>query len=837
MLLNWIRALRWAVVDLRVIRVSFCSHDSRASYVANHICESARHRARDVSVPPPEATSRTPQASVWIAWAVIVIVFGSFGAFLGAGASARAAVQRTHASQQTAAVEISSTLNLAIQHEQDLTTSEDAFIVENPNASETRFINWVNDVQAFKRYPEIQSIALVSKVTRAQLAAFAARANVNNSESSLTHQTFAVTPAGKRPYYCLVDVEDARKGLAEIPIGLDLCKTTIGPPLLQAEDSGRSIYAPDQLGGAHSFAVGAAVYRGGVRPTTVQARRKDLIGWTGTQIIPDELLDVALAGHPNTAVAFHYQLSGSNVTFKDGVRPANAITRTTSLHNGWTVEVYFPAVATGVFGTLPSVVLFLGGILLSILIALFILVLGTSRSRAMHLVKERTDQLQHQALHDSLTGLPNRALILDRIDRMLARARREHHAVAALFLDLDNFKDINDTLGHRAGDQLLVSVGVRLLSAVRETDTVGRLGGDEFVVLAEGVSLEAGVDVVAERLLDVLATPFIIAASTTPLNVSASIGIAEGDRATPEELLQDADIALYQAKAHGKQRAVKFVKSMQDSVDYHRALEVDLRAALERGEFFLVYQPTVELSTGAFTGVEALLRWQHPDRGVVQPNDFIPALESSGQIIPVGAWVIHEACRQGALWQGRGHTFAVSVNISAKQLERDSLVSDVQEAITITGFDPHHLILELTETALMHDPGATLARMMLLKALGVRIAIDDFGTGYSSLAYLRQFPIDVLKIDRSFVSGIADSREAAALVHTLVQLGKVLGIETIAEGVETNHQRTQLETERVDTGQGFLFARPLSVEDLDKLLSDSAGKPEWLSSTRRGRDS
>jgi diguanylate cyclase (GGDEF)-like protein len=473
--------------------------------------------------------------------------------------------------------------------------------------------------------------------------------------------------------------------------------------------------------------------------------------------------------------------------------------------------------------------LFLGGVLLSLLLALLIYVLGTSRSSAMQLVKERTDQLQHQALHDSLTGLPNRALILDRIDRMLARARREHVEVAALFLDLDNFKDINDTLGHRAGDELLVSVGVRLQSAVRENDTVGRLGGDEFVVLADGISLEAGVDVVAARLLDVMATPFIISASMVPLNVSASIGIAEGDRATPEALLQDADIALYQAKAAGKQRAVKFVASMQESVDHHRRLEVDLRGALKDQQFFLMYQPTVDLATGGFTGVEALLRWRHPERGVVQPDDFIPALESSGLIIPVGAWVLHEACRQGALWQGRGHRFTVSVNISAKQLERDQLVTDVREAISMSGFAANELILELTETALMHDSGSTLSRLMLLKAIGVRVAIDDFGTGYSSLAYLRQFPIDILKIDRSFVSGIADSKESAALVHTLVQLGKVLGIETIAEGVETNDQRSRLETEHVDTGQGFLFARPLAVEDLDRLLLDSAGKPEWLS--------
>jgi diguanylate cyclase (GGDEF)-like protein len=789
------------------------------------------------NIPIPGRKATGTQGTTWIALAVIVIVFGSFGAFLGAGAAAHDDAQREHQAQQTATVEISSALNLAIQHEQDLTTSEVAFIVEHPNASETSFIRWVTDVQAFKRYPEIEAIAIVSKVSLAQLPAFAARANVNNAESHAVHQSFFVTPRGIRPYYCLVNVEHARKGLAQIPIGLDLCQTTLGPQLLQARDSGQSIYAPDQLGGATAFAVGAPVYRGGLRPSTLAGRRKNLLGWTGTEITPSKILDVALDGHPGVAVAFHYVGGGSSVTFKDGVRPKQAISRTISLHNGWHVQVFFPGITAGVFGDWQSSLLFGGGVLLSALIGLLILVLGTSRSRAMHLVRERTDQLQHQALHDSLTGLPNRALILDRIDRMLARARREHHEVAALFLDLDNFKDINDTLGHRAGDQLLVSVGVRLLSAVRETDTVGRLGGDEFVVLAEGISLEAGVDVVAERILDVLATPFIIAGSTAPLNVSASIGIAEGDRATPEELLQDADIALYQAKAAGKQRAIKFVKSMQESVDYHRALEVDLRSALEKSEFFLMYQPTVELSTGAFTGVEALLRWAQPERGVVQPNDFIPALESSGQIIPVGAWVIHEACRQGALWQSRGHTFAVSVNISPKQLERDSLVTDVQDAIAMTGFDPHHLILELTETALMHDSGVTLARMMLLKALGVRIAIDDFGTGYSSLAYLRQFPIDILKIDRSFVSGIGDSHELAALVHTLVQLGKVLGIETIAEGVETNNQRSQLETEQVDTGQGFLFARPLTVKDLDQLLNDSAGKPEWLSTTVRGSDS
>jgi diguanylate cyclase (GGDEF)-like protein len=418
-------------------------------------------------------------------------------------------------------------------------------------------------------------------------------------------------------------------------------------------------------------------------------------------------------------------------------------------------------------------------------------------------------ELRHQALHDALTGLPNRALILDRIGQMLARGRRQYSPVAVLFLDLDNFKDINDTLGHRAGDELLVAVGARLASAIREADTAGRLGGDEFVVLTEGASLAAGAGVVAERILDVMATPFEISGGGPPLQVNASIGYAEGDRATPEELLQDADIALYQAKAAGKRRAVKFAPSMQEEVDDHRNLEVDLDRALEAEQFFLVYQPTVDLQSGAFNGVEALLRWRHPHRGIVQPDDFIPALESSGLIIPVGAWVLHDACRQGAAWIRQGYRFTVSVNVSGRQLEEDRLINDVQEALLMSGFDPGMLILELTETE-----------------LGVRIAIDDFGTGYSSLGYLRQFPIDVLKIDRSFVSGIGDSAESAALVHTLVQLGKVLGIETVAEGVETTDQRTRLEEEQVDIGQGFLFARPLEVKDVDRLLKDSAGMPE-----------
>jgi diguanylate cyclase (GGDEF)-like protein len=528
------------------------------------------------------------------------------------------------------------------------------------------------------------------------------------------------------------------------------------------------------------------------------------------------------------AVAFTFGSGSSKVTFKAGSAPAGAMSTSVDLHNGWHVETFGAVDGSGVLGNANALALLLGGIGLSLLLGALIYVLGTSRSRALGLVSERTQELHHMALHDSLTELPNRVLILDRIEQMLARSRREHTPVAVLFLDLDNFKDINDTLGHAAGDQLLARVAARLVSAIRQEDTVGRLGGDEFVVLAEGASLAAGAEMVAERILEVMATPFEIAGSDAPLTVTVSIGIAEGRRATPDELLRDADVALYQAKAAGKRCVVVFAPAMQEAVADTRNLEMDLNVALESDQFFLLYQPTIDLPSGAFTGVEALIRWRHPTRGVILPDDFIPALEASGLIVPVGRWVLAEACRQGAAWHRQGHHITVSINVSAKQLARDQIVSDVYDALTSSGFEPAMCILELTETTLMHNVEDTVSRLTLLKALGVRMAIDDFGTGYSSLAYLRQFPIDVLKIDRSFVSGITDTTEAVALVHAMVQLGKALGLETVAEGVENDGQRTQLTAENVDTVQGFLFARPLDVEAVDRLLDI----PVALASTR-----
>jgi diguanylate cyclase (GGDEF)-like protein len=446
------------------------------------------------------------------------------------------------------------------------------------------------------------------------------------------------------------------------------------------------------------------------------------------------------------------------------------------------------------------------------------------RRRAHEELTRRQEELAFMATHDALTGLPNRTLILDRVEQMLVRARRNQTPVAALFVDLDNFKGINDTLGHGVGDQLLCAVAARLEGVVRDIDALGRLGGDEFVVVAEGMSLAAGPELIAERLLAALKPPFKLkGAENTRLVVTASVGVAMGDRATAEELLRDADIAMYRAKWEGKNGYVVFESSMQDVVQSRMELEMDLRDAFEKEEFFVVYQPTFDLREMVPTGMEALIRWRHPTRGIVQPDDFVPLLEETGLIVDVGAWVLREACRQGAEWHDAGHRVGVAVNVAARQLDRDEFVEEVRDTLHQTGLEPEALTLEITETTIMSNAEATAARLATIKELGVRVAIDDFGTGYSSLAYLQRFPVDALKIDRSFIARIRQDVDGETLIRTLVQLGKSLSIETLAEGIEQARELSLLQEESCDTGQGFLFARPLDADACQAFLENWSG--------------
>jgi diguanylate cyclase (GGDEF)-like protein/PAS domain S-box-containing protein len=448
-------------------------------------------------------------------------------------------------------------------------------------------------------------------------------------------------------------------------------------------------------------------------------------------------------------------------------------------------------------------------------------------SEALALVEEKSGELRYQALHDFLTDLPNRALILDRTEQMLTRARRQQIPVTALVVDLDHFKDINDSFGRVAGDELLKSVADRLRHALRPSDTIGRLSGDEFVVLAEGAFPGAGPALIAERLLNVLQEPFVLFSKegdpTTTL-ITASIGIATGERLHAEDLIRDADFALSQAKASGRNRYEVFISEMRNSMEGRLVLEADLKPALGAGEFFLEYQPTFNLVTMKTVGIEALLRWQHPNRGALAPLEFIASLEASGLILPVGRWILSEACRQCSLWHAAGMPLTLSVNVSALQLESDSFVTDVTDALGASGLPSSALVVEITESILMRDSEATIGRLKALKTVGVRIAIDDFGTGYSSLAYLRQFPVDILKIDQSFISATGDHDGGDALLHTLVQLGQELGLETVAEGIETVDQLHRLQRQQCNTGQGFLVARPMSAEAITSFVHSASSE-------------
>ena len=439
-------------------------------------------------------------------------------------------------------------------------------------------------------------------------------------------------------------------------------------------------------------------------------------------------------------------------------------------------------------------------------------------------ITERTAleaQLTHRAFHDPLTSLANRALFRDRVDHALARSRREKTSgVVVLFLDLDDFKAVNDTMGHDAGDQLLVAVATKLLNATRGSDTVARLGGDEFAILLENTRVDDEVVVVARRLLTSVSAPMFVGVRErrTQARVGTSIGIARA-RAddTADTLLRNADLAMYKAKKSGKSRFEFFHPDMQLEVAERIQLEADMRGALVLGtEFHLLYQPIVDLATRTIVGVESLARWSHPQRGVLAPASFMPLAEESGLIVPLGRWILRDACRQASRWQAvnGAQSLGVTINVAARQLRDASFPRDVEDALTDFGIDASTLTLDITESVIMSDIDSTLGTLFALKELGVRLAIDDFGTGHSSLSSLRQFPIDVLKIDKSFVDGVARGGQNSALARTVIALAETLGLRTVAEGIEHADQHDALSMLGCEWGQGFLFARPLPADQI-----------------------
>jgi diguanylate cyclase (GGDEF)-like protein len=462
-------------------------------------------------------------------------------------------------------------------------------------------------------------------------------------------------------------------------------------------------------------------------------------------------------------------------------------------------------------------------------------------------------ELYQQAFHDGLTGLANRSLLRDRVTHVLTRLGRvpeDAAGVALLLVDLDHFKTVNDSLGHATGDELLVAVARRLLSTTRGSDTVARLGGDEFALLLEDMAAPQNAELAAARVVSALRTPFLVNGKSVV--VSGSVGIASAvDADGPDALLRNADLALYVAKGQGRSRHVAFVPAMHAAALERLELEAALRETVAAtpggmlatseyavadadslatadslagsemaGTFYLVYQPVVDLATERVTSVEALLRWMHPTRGLIGPATFIPVAEETGLIVPIGRWVLREACRQAVAWESLGpHAqVVVNVNVSGRQLHEPCFVTDVRDALSASGLAPARLVLEVTESVMMRDRDVVLGRLRALKALGVRLALDDFGTGYSSLSVLREYPLDILKIDKSFVDGVGHGGDETLIAHAIVTLGTALSLTTVAEGIEDAAQLARLRTLGCRRGQGYLFDRPLSPEQVTARL-------------------
>lgn len=442
--------------------------------------------------------------------------------------------------------------------------------------------------------------------------------------------------------------------------------------------------------------------------------------------------------------------------------------------------------------------------------------------------KQAEARVQYMALHDSLTGLPNRVLLEDRLTQAIALARRSQMSVGVLMLDLDRFKNINDSFGHYVGDRLLEAVSVRLQACLRESDTIARLGGDEFVIGISMVTANQDVETVAQKVLTTLGEPFEIESHTLQISASVGISMYPANGENPEALLQFADAAMYEAKKNGRDIYCYFAPELTQATKRRRKLENDLHQACARGEFVLHYQPLVATDSGRVTGVEALLRWNHPDEGLISPNEFIPQLEELGLMPEVGEWVLRTACLQNAAWQKEGlPPIRVAVNVSAQQFYRGNIVDSVERALREAALEPRWLEIELTESLTLDCSETTIDIMKDLKRIGVTLSLDDFGTGWSSLSYLRKFPLDRIKIDRSFMRDIASEPAAEAVVRSILDLGNNLGLECVAEGVETRQQLEYLQKQMCAEMQGFLYSPAVTGAKCAALLR--SGKPGFSS--------
>jgi diguanylate cyclase (GGDEF)-like protein len=790
---------------------------------------------------------------VWGAVALVCVAGGAVGSVLAAGAVERSDADKARLASSLASAEVAATVKGSIQHEEDFVVSAATFFAGNPKASRAEFNAWAKWGMALRRYPELQKLTLVALVRSPELAAFEARVTghplrpvepevkllgTRSSEKTLGSRSplkalasrsaapltatpyLRILPAGSRPYYCLAVAELARSRGLSTPQGFDYCAKTSG--LSATRDSGQSLYTRTSAAGSEALAVQTPVYKGGVAPSGFTARREAFTGWLREVLVPTVVLQQALQGHPDSAVRLRYGTGSSSAVFSSGEPRPGAQTTTINLHNGWTARTFGSAVDSGIFGYWHALALLIAGVLLSVTVGLLVFLLGGGRPRAAAPAAPKPRQVPHEDLYDPLTGLPNRALMMDRSERILARAGRQSGLLAgALFIDIDWFENVNEKLGAGAGDQLLTIVADRLRRVVRSHDTVGRLGGDEFVVLVESSARGARLDSLARRVIEAMHKPVELADFGPSIFLTASIGVAFGRYATPEELLRDARLALEASKSAGKDRYTLFNANLRSVIEGRGVLEVELNNALQQKQFFLLYEPIYGLATRRVVGLEALLRWRHPTQGVLPPADFMPLAEETGLSVPIGRWMLEEACTRVAAWNVAGHRVAVSVPVWDNQLAREGFATDVRRALLQSGIEPSLLTLEIGEATVMGDVTGAALRLEELKQLGVRIAIDDFGTGYAHHSDLQRLPLDFLNVDRATLAASDDEEYRSWLLQAILVLGRDLSLTVIAKGIQSYEEMITLQSMGCTMAEGPFLGEPLPAETVVERLLDA----------------
>jgi diguanylate cyclase (GGDEF)-like protein len=751
---------------------------------------------------------------------------GIVGSLIGAQTLARTKSDRTRHSFELNTAEIASRLNLGFQHEQDLAINASSLFAGDPKTSPAEIRAWSRLAQPLHRYPELDRLTLVALVPAAELPAFEERFTGKapkplepRSSSPTEIPGFRVVPPGRRLYYCFAVGGLARGDRSYPPAGIDYCAHSTR--LLRSRDSGRSTYTQLHVGGAQAVGVDTPIYRGDVTPSTVTGRRYAFLGWLREVLVPGVLLQQARLGRANDRVSLRHRSGSSNIVFTTGTHKANAQTKVVKLQNGWTLTSYGPSASASVRDDGQALALLIGGCALSVLVGLLVFILPTRVGRRRSVSKARG--LQHADLYDPLTRLPNRVLTLDRAERMLARSRRQYGMlVGALFIDIDWLKDINDKLGQSAGDDLLKIVAERLGDVIRAQDTLGRLDGDEFVLLVESQGSGVRLEGLARRVIEALHKPIMIDGFGPSFLATASIGVAFGRYTAIDDLLRDARLALDSAKAAGRDRYTVFNANLRAVIEGRGLLEADLNTAIQEGQLSLLYQPIFDLMTRRVAGVEALVRWHHPTQGDLPLSDFLPLAEETDLIMPLGRWVLEEACSQAAAWSVAGHPIGVSVNVSGRQLIRPGFLTDVQRALQRSGIQPFLLTLDIAEPTVTVDFTAAAERLDEIKQLGVRVAIDDFGEGYAQRSKLHQLPLDVLKVNRLSVAESEDEEYRNWLLEAILALGRELSLSVLVKGVETYEQMAAIEAMGFAMAQGFFFGKPMPADAVESMFDATA---------------